>query len=247
MTGILNSMSEALNRPRNNVQPPNSLNTGVLQPNNKLAIGTAFRRAGGNVPTSPMAPPATQPTNASTLGQGNTQTQPPNTAQAVANNLNSNSVLMKSAQAQGERAAAARGLQNSSIGAEAAQRAMLDAAMPIAQMDVGNQQQDYMARLNAKLTNDNAMKELGAQVSANTIGKSIDFAMQITSNFDAQIAGVLNNTQMSEGHKKKAIEQLKASRDSEMAFMSNFMRAVPTTRQNWASFPELGTPVVRIS
>uniref|UniRef100_Q0I4L4 Uncharacterized protein n=1 Tax=Histophilus somni (strain 129Pt) TaxID=205914 RepID=Q0I4L4_HISS1 len=104
--------------------------------------------------------------------------------------------------------------------------------------------QTDMARLNAQLSHDNAMKELGSQVSANTIGKSIDYAMQITNNFDAQIAGVLNNTQMKEEDKKKAIEQLKASRDTELSFMSKFMQKIPTTQKDWAAFPSLGVPTI---
>ncbi|WIM85332.1 hypothetical protein [Gallibacterium anatis] len=49
----------------------------------------------------------------------------PSTSMAtnVANNLDSNSLLMQSAAQKGQRYAAARGLQNSTIGAEAAQRA----------------------------------------------------------------------------------------------------------------------------
>lgn len=204
--------------------------------------------------------PKTQLTPNTNTGQPSTINQPiPSMAQNVANNLNSNSLLMKSAEQKGQRIAAQRGLQNSSIGVESAQRAMLDAAMPIAQQDTQNQfaanqaqldrehqykTQADMTRLNAELAHNNAMKELGAQVSANTIGKSIDYAMQITNNFDAQIAGVLNNTQMKEEDKKKAIEQLKASRDSELSFMSKFMQKIPTTQKDWAAFPSLGVPTI---
>lgn len=199
-----------------------------------------------------------------------TQTPPQSDQQTmasnVANNLNANSLLMNSAAAKGERMAASRGLQNSTLGIEASQRAMIDAAMPIAQVDTANQhqlnlqrdQQNFtanqanldrehqkdVARLNAELAHNNAMKELGAQVSANTIGKSIDFTMQITNNFDAQIAAVLNNTQMKEDDKKRAIEQLKASRDSELNFMSRFMQHIPTTQKDWANFPSLGVPTI---
>lgn len=199
-----------------------------------------------------------------------TQTPPQSDQQTmasnVANNLNANSLLMNSAAAKGERMAASRGLQNSTLGIEASQRAIIDAAMPIAQVDTANQhqlnlqrdQQNFtanqanldrehqkdVARLNAELAHNNAMKELGAQVSANTIGKSIDFTMQITNNFDAQIAAVLNNTQMKEDDKKRAIEQLKASRDSELNFMSRFMQHIPTTQKDWANFPSLGVPTI---
>ena len=250
-------------------------------------------------------------------------TQPPtkDTSQTMAGNvsnlLNSNSLLMNSAAAKGERLAANRGLQNSTIGVESAQRAMLDAAIPIASQDTQNafaekqtrlqadlnfqnqsklnqQQNQFTAsqaelerghqrgmvqlqsdlaynnqsRLNqaqnqftasqtalerqqqkdmANLNHQNEMKNLNAQVAANTIGKSIDFTMQITSNFDAQIATILNNSNMKAEDKTKAIEQLKASRDSEIQFMSKFMQGIPTTQQNWSSFPSLGVPSVQIS
>lgn len=226
--GILNSMSESLNK-KNNLTP-----------------------------TQPKAPTL----STQTPPQSDQQTMASN----VANNLNANSLLMNSAAAKGERMAASRGLQNSTLGIEASQRAIIDAAMPIAQVDTANQhqlnlqrdQQNFtanqanldrehqkdVARLNAELAHNNAMKELGAQVSANTIGKSIDFTMQITNNFDAQIAAVLNNTQMKEDDKKRAIEQLKASRDSELNFMSRFMQHVPTTQKDWANFPNLGVPTI---
>lgn len=209
-------------------------------------------------PTQPKAPTL----STQTPPQSDQQTMASN----VANNLNANSLLMNSAAAKGERMAASRGLQNSTLGIEASQRAMIDAAMPIAQVDTANQhqlnlqrdQQNFtanqanldrehqkdVARLNAELAHNNAMKELGAQVSANTIGKSIDFTMQITNNFDAQIAAVLNNTQMKEDDKKRAIEQLKASRDSELNFMSRFMQHIPTTQKDWANFPSLGVPTI---
>ncbi|HII3752239.1 TPA: hypothetical protein ACY37E_001413 [Pasteurella multocida] len=226
--GILNSMSESLNK-KNNLSS-----------------------------TQPKAPTL----STQTPPQSDQQTMASN----VANNLNANSLLMNSAAAKGERMAASRGLQNSTLGIEASQRAMIDAAMPIAQVDTANQhqlnlqrdQQNFtanqanldrehqkdVARLNAELAHNNAMKELGAQVSANTIGKSIDFTMQITNNFDAQIAAVLNNTQMKEDDKKRAIEQLKASRDSELNFMSRFMQHIPTTQKDWANFPSLGVPTI---
>ena len=282
----------------------------------------------------------------------------------VANILNSNSLLMRSAAAKGERIAANRGLQNSTVGAEAAQRAMLDAAIPIAAQDTQhqftasqasldrghqkdlaklqadlnysnqsrlNQEQNQFAasqadldrghqrglaqlqadlsyknqsrlndtqnqfaasqaaldrthqrgltqlqadlnynnqsRLNqaqynftasqnaldranqrelANLNHQNEMRNLNAQVAANTIGKSIDFTMQIANNFDAQIAGILNNTAMKAADKEKAIKTLKSSRDSEINFVSKFMQGIPTTKQNWSSFPSLGVPSVSI-
>ncbi|WP_101774979.1 hypothetical protein [Pasteurella oralis] len=215
--GILNTMSEAINKNKQSSQPQ------TLSPSPSPTLTTQ----------TPQNPPAlsnqAQPSN------------PQNTmAENVAKNLNSNSLLMNSAAAKGERMAASRGLQNSTLGVEASQRAMIDAVMPISQIDTEHAHQRGMAQL----THNNAMKELGAQVNANTIGKSIDFAMQITNNFDAQIAAVLNNTQMKEEDKKRAIEQLKASRDSELAFMSKFMQHVPTTHKDWINFPSLNVPTI---
>ena len=98
----------------------------------------------------------------------------------------------------------------------------------------------------ANLNHQNEMRNLNAQVSANTIGKSIDFTMQIANNFDAQIAGILNNTAMKADDKEKAIKTLKSSRDSEINFVSKFMQGIPTTKQNWSSFPSLGVPSIGI-
>ncbi|MDO4697710.1 MAG: hypothetical protein Q4A60_03410, partial [Pasteurellaceae bacterium] len=75
-------------------------------------------------------------------------------SQAVANNLNNNSALMKSAQAKGARMASARGLQNSTLGIEAAQRAMVDAALPIAQIDAQNAHHFGMQREQNKFVAD---------------------------------------------------------------------------------------------
>ena len=232
----------------------------------------------------------------------------------VANILNGNSLLMNSAAAKGERVAAQRGLQNSTIGVEAAQRAMLDAAAPIAAQDSQNEQQTKMANLQAdlslrnqneqnkfaagqadldrghqksmaqlqgdinfnnqsrlnKMQNEfaasqsaldrshqasmqqnslaaqhrNQMALLEKQVAANTIGKSIEFAQNIASGFDAQIASVLNNGNMTAQDKASAIGILKKNRDSELSFMSEFMSKMPTAQSNWASFPKLKTPSI---
>ena len=87
------------------------------------------------------------PTISPTPEKDNSQTMAGN----VANILNGNSLLMNSAVAKGERIAANRGLQNSTIGAEAAQRAMLDAAMPIASQDTQNAFTEKQTRLQLSL------------------------------------------------------------------------------------------------
>lgn len=304
-------------------------------------LGTMSGALNRKQPQAPTVSPTPEKDNSGTMA-GN-----------VANILNSNSLLMRSAAAKGERVAANRGLQNSTVGAEAAQRAMIDAAIPIASQDTQNAftekqtrlqadlnysnqsrlnqeqnkfaasqaeldrghqrglaqlqadlsfnnqsrlnkaQNDFAAsqagldrthqigltklqsdlnynnqsRLNqaqynftasqnaldranqrelANLNHQHEMRNLNAQVAANTIGKSIDFTMQIANNFDAQIAGILNNTNMKADDKEKAIKTLKSSRDSEINFVSKFMQGIPTTKQNWSSFPSLGVPSIGI-
>lgn len=58
--------------------------------------------------------------------------------------LNSNSLLMRVAKSSGQAAASQRGLGSSSIGAESAQRAMVDAALPIAQQNAQQSSQSAM-------------------------------------------------------------------------------------------------------
>ncbi|PAR35873.1 hypothetical protein CGT96_04185 [Vibrio metoecus] len=143
----------------------------------------------------------------------------------------SNSLPMRVAAAQGDRAAAARGMQGSSINTEASMRAMVDAALPMAQQNASQEFQQGMQE---------------SEVSANTIGKYIDYAQQITGNFDAQIAGIMNNTNMNATDKENAIKQLKTMRDSQLTFISNLFNKIPTTQKDWASFPNLGVPNITV-
>ncbi|HDV5541086.1 hypothetical protein [Vibrio cholerae] len=143
----------------------------------------------------------------------------------------SNSLPMRVAAAQGDRAAAARGMQGSSINTEASMRAMVDAALPMAQQNASQEFQQGMQE---------------SEVSANTIGKYIDYAQQITGNFDAQIAGIMNNTNMNATDKENAINQLKTMRDSQLTFISNLFNKIPTTQKDWASFPNLGVPNITV-
>ncbi|KNH58040.1 hypothetical protein [Vibrio cholerae] len=143
----------------------------------------------------------------------------------------SNSLPMRVAAAQGDRAAAARGMQGSSINTEASMRAMVDAALPMAQQNASQEFQQGMQE---------------SEVSANTIGKYIDYAQQITGNFDAQIAGIMNNTNMNATDKQNAINQLKTMRDSQLTFISNLFNKIPTTQKDWASFPNLGVPNITV-
>ncbi|EOX1572997.1 hypothetical protein ACPD0E_001867 [Vibrio cholerae] len=154
----------------------------------------------------------------------------------------SNSLPMRVAAAQGDRAAAARGMQGSSINTEASMRAMVDAALPMAQQ---NASQNFQQGMQDDAQDfQQGMQE--SEVSANTIGKYIDYAQQITGNFDAQIAGIMNNTNMNATDKQNAINQLKTMRDSQLTFISNLFNKIPTTQKDWASFPNLGVPNITV-
>ncbi|ATD27099.1 Phage-related minor tail protein [Vibrio cholerae] len=154
----------------------------------------------------------------------------------------SNSLPMRVAAAQGDRAAAARGMQGSSINTEASMRAMVDAALPMAQQNASQNFQQGMQDDAQQFQQ--GMQE--SEVSANTIGKYIDYAQQITGNFDAQIAGIMNNTNMNATDKQNAINQLKTMRDSQLTFISNLFNKIPTTQKDWASFPNLGVPNITV-
>lgn len=74
--------------------------------------------------------------------------------QQLASTINQGGLLMRMAQNEGQQSAAGRGLMNSSIGAEASQRAIVDAALPLSQQntqfaqtkDINQQQADLTAK-----------------------------------------------------------------------------------------------------
>lgn len=214
---------------------------------------------------SGVAPKATPQTTANTTGTLAPKTPQlsamPDTSKIdktnVADQLSqitaSNSLPMRVAAAQGDRAAAARGMQGSSINTEASMRAMVDAALPMAQQNASQNfqqgMQDDAQQFQQGMQDDAQEFQQGMQeseVSANTIGKYIDYAQQITGNFDAQIAGIMNNTNMNATDKQNAINQLKTMRDSQLTFISNLFNKIPTTQKDWASFPNLGVPNITV-
>jgi len=72
--------------------------------------------------------------------------------QQLGASLNSNGLLMRMARSKGQQASGQRGLMNSSIGAEASQRAMVDAALPLAQQNTQFAQAKASAQQQADLT-----------------------------------------------------------------------------------------------
>ncbi|WP_217970253.1 hypothetical protein [Vibrio metoecus] len=220
----LATMSQALKTSNKSVTQPQSVtppSSGVSGAAPKAAPQTTTPVTGTLAPQTPQlsAMPDTSKIDKT------------NVADQLSQITASNSLPMRVAAAQGDRAAAARGMQGSSINTEASMRAMVDAALPMAQQNASQEFQQGMQE---------------SEVSANTIGKYIDYAQQITGNFDAQIAGIMNNTNMNATDKENAIKQLKTMRDSQLTFISNLFNKIPTTQKDWASFPNLGVPNITV-
>lgn len=146
-----------------------------------------------------------------------------NVADEVSNITSQNSLSMRSASAAGKRNAASRGLINSTVGAEASQRAMVNAALPMAQQNVSQRQQ-------IKMQEDS--------VRANTVGEYIKSVNGITTGFmdaykDIQASEIPAN------EKSAAIRDLVVKRDQNLSSIKNMFTNLTTTEQDWSGFPDL--------
>ena len=81
------------------------------------------------------------------LGGGQTKFDATDVNDQMGKTLNQGGLLMRMAKSKGQQAASSRGLANSTIGIDAAQRAVVDAALPIAQQ---NAQQNFKSGENSK-------------------------------------------------------------------------------------------------
>ena len=119
--------------------------------------------------------------------------------QQLASTINQGGLLMRMAQNKGQQSAAGRGLMNSSIGAEASQRAIVDAALPLSQQntqfaqtkDINQQQADLTSQRDAKQQDYNK-ENMGLQFGYNT--KLNEQQNQFTSQRDATLYGYDQNT-----------------------------------------------------
>lgn len=136
---------------------------------------------------------------------------------------NQNSLAMRSAKALGNQAAASRGMQNSTLGAEAAQRAMLDAALPMAQQNVSQAH-------NTKMQEDS--------VRANTVGAYLDAAKELqTSFFDAYKE--IQASEIDATQKSKAIADLYNKQQQQLNQMKSMYQNLATTETDWSNFADL--------
>ena len=87
--------------------------------------------------------------------------------QQFASTVNQGGLLMRMAQNKGQQSAAGRGLMNSSIGAEASQRAIVDAALPLSQQNTQFAQTKDINQQQADLTSQRDEKQFGYSAKLN--------------------------------------------------------------------------------
>lgn len=138
--------------------------------------------------------------------------------------LKSNSPLMKRAATQGKQYANSRGLLNSSTGAGAAQGAMIDAAMPMAQQDAGAQQD---------------LNKLQASSAANAWGVLADNTTDIVAQGMEGIANINANPDISQSNKTKMINQIKKMRDTDIQFQQDLYDNMSSYLADTGLFPNL--------
>ncbi|QWL69412.1 hypothetical protein HQ397_04210 [Aeromonas hydrophila] len=96
----------------------------------------------------------------------------------LSSTLNSNSLLMRVARSSGQATAAQRGLGNSSIGAESSQRAMVDAALPIAQQNAQQSHQGQQSQLDRTHQSSMQDKDLNWKGQQSQLDRDLQSGMQ---------------------------------------------------------------------
>lgn len=167
--------------------------------------------------------------------------------------LNSNSLLMRVAKSNGQAAATQRGLGNSSIGAEASQRAMVDAALPIAQQNAqqahqGNQSQlDREHELGVLDKQGQIDKDkLSQQVVANTHGMYMNAVQSSIDSYNERYAALMSDKNMPAADKTNLINSMKAELNSTLNMYQKLYSNIGTIRPDWSSFPTISLPGVNI-
>jgi hypothetical protein len=188
--------------------PPGMANT---QPQTSMTTSTARRSTGSQPLGTPFGQPAVPGVDAQTPRPAPTSPQgadgvgmytPVADEASIVNNylnqlISADSALMRNARTLGIEHAAARGLQNSSIAAGNAQRAALDAALPLAQqaLDMFNQrenrqwtssenrldrqQQLTMAEVQNWLNNESFMRDFNAQLALAPVANTFQLLQMI--------------------------------------------------------------------
>jgi len=167
--------------------------------------------------------------------------------------LNSNSLLMRVAKSSGQAAATQRGLGNSSIGAEASQRAMVDAALPIAQQ---NAQQSHQGQ-QSQLDRDHQLgvldkqgqidkDKLAQQVVANTHGMYMNSVQSAIDSYNERYAALMSDKAMTAADKTNLINSMKTELNSTLNMYQKLYSNISTIRPDWSNFPTISLPGVNI-
>lgn len=152
--------------------------------------------------------------------------------------LNSNSLLMRVAKSNGQAAATQRGLGNSSIGAEASQRAMVDAALPVAQQNAQQAHQGNQGQIDKD--------KLSQQVVANTHGMYMNSVQSAIDSYNERYAALMSDKNMSAADKANLINSMKTELNSTLNMYQKLYSNISTIRPDWSSFPTISLPGVNI-
>ncbi|MGY3876351.1 hypothetical protein ACW5WK_02720 [Aeromonas enteropelogenes] len=156
--------------------------------------------------------------------------------------LNSNSLLMRVAKSNGQAAATQRGLGNSSIGTEASQRAMVDAALPIAQQNAA--QSHDLGVIDKQAQNDK--DKLSQQVVANTHGMYMSSVQAAIDSYNERYAALMSDKAMTAADKTNLINSMKTELNSTLNMYQKLYSNISTIRPDWSSFPTISLPGVNI-
>ncbi|WP_421220399.1 hypothetical protein [Aeromonas enteropelogenes] len=167
--------------------------------------------------------------------------------------LNSNSLLMRVAKSNGQAAATQRGLGNSSIGAEASQRAMVDAALPIAQQNAQQAHQGNQSQLDREhdlgvLDKQGQIDKdkLSQQVVANTHGMYMSSVQAAIDSYNERYAALMSDKAMTAADKTNLINSMKTELNSTLNMYQKLYSNISTIRPDWSSFPTISLPGVNI-
>lgn len=164
---------------------------------------------------------------------------------------NPDSPMLKRARGLAVKKAARRGLQNSSIAAQAGTTAVIDAATPIASQDAqaynafAQSERDYLQKANLAdqafshskglMTHETDQKLRGNafEYGANLQGYQAQHVSRIQESAEKTIADISNNPDISPQDKTTMINQAKSRRDLDLQFTDGFYKSLPAWKDRW--------------
>jgi len=158
----------------------------------------------------------------------------------LSSTLNSNSLLMRVARSNGQATAAQRGLGNSSIGAESSQRAMVDAALPIAQQNAQQSHQGQQSQLDRTHQSSMQDKDLNWKGQQSQLDRDLQSGMQDKDlSWKGQQSQLDRNQELSVLDKQGAIDKDKLAQqvvaNTHGMYMSSIDSAVNSYNDRYAA------------